>query len=456
MEVGAITDASELFRLVSLNLERTPTKEEKVCFDEIISLVQGHTLVLELIARQIAAGRLDIHTALGLIRENGFSRFSDERVGNYKDGVEVYDTLSAIVTALFDAGKMSDDEKLALKVLSLLNVRGLETSLVQKFFPEISEKTLSELSTEGWLYNDDRIHLHPVIAETVQHWKWSADDVTVMDYHKKIVGIYDGMANSNQIREIIREADAFRDKHPRHIITAMYYDMLGCYYELLLYGAYYPINDQEAELLENLTDCARKAINEIELSSDGQKTKYLVKYCLSLAGIIIRSNPPGSCDEAKQLLDRIQGLFKKDSEDHCYYNMVSAWYYTLGEPDIEKTKALTEQAESIAKQVFKTDLEIIDIIHIPTANCYFYHDDLQAAAEKLKEAVVICKQYPDVLPYIDKQAELLNCLLDVYNEMGDMDRCRELIKEIDGMNEKYKDQGICREVNPGIREKAGS
>ena len=80
IEVGAIADISALFRLIALNLERTPTKEERLCFDEIITLVQGHTLVLELIARQIAAGRLDIHTALGIIRENGFSRFSGEKV----------------------------------------------------------------------------------------------------------------------------------------------------------------------------------------------------------------------------------------------------------------------------------------------------------------------------------------------------------------------------------------
>ena len=136
--------------------------------------------------------------------------------------------------------------------------------------------------------------------------------------------------------------------------------------------------------------------------------------------------------------------------------MVSAWYYTLAEPDIAKTRALTRQAECIARKVFPTELEIIDIIHIPTANCFYYHNEFRLAADKIEEAVEICRNYPGMLPYIDKQAELLNILLDIYMETGDTAKCHELIAEIDRINEIYKEQGICREVSPEIRKKAGS
>lgn len=454
LEVGAIADTSELFRLVTLNLERAPTKEERLCFEEIITLIQGHTLVLELIARQIAAGRLDIHTALDLIRENGFSRFSGEKIGNIKDGEEVYDTLSVIVTALFDAGNMSDTARLTLKILALLNVRGLEKSLVQQFFPDIAEEALAKLSAEGWLYDGNRIHLHPVIAETVRNWLWSADDVTVMDYHKKMIDIYVGMANDVQIKEILREADNFRDKHPRHIITAMYYDMLGCYYDTIADGRYVPYTEEEAEILQNILDSMDKAIEEMKLSSDARSEKYLTGYYLDLASILIRSVPE-EFGEAAELLDKVYELIEENeheiSDNHCYYNMVAAWYYTLAVPDIEETRRLTEQAERIAKQVFPTDLELIDIIHIPTANCFYYHNDFRSAADKIEEAVEICKKYPDMIPYIDKQAELLNILLDIYMEMQDTARCRELIAEIDRINETYKEQGVCREVSPDKR-----
>ncbi len=455
MEIGAISDRSDIFRLITLNLGRPLTKAERLCFDEITAVVQGHTLVIELIARQTAAGRLDIHTALRLIKENGFSRFSDEKVGNYKDGEEVYDTLSAIISALFDASGMSADERLAMKILSLLDVRGLETSLIRKLFPDISEEVIMSLHRQGWLYSDAKVRVHSVIAETVRSWSWYSDDISVMEYHSKIIDIYSGMANDVHIRNVLREAELYRDRHPRHIITAMYWDMAGSYYDTLLNGNYMPCCEQEAELLRKMTDAMDKAIENMELSEDSRRTKYLAKYYLSLAGILIRSIPE-YYDKAAELLDRANKLIDANepqySDERCYYCMVSAWYFTLAEPDIVRTKALTERAESIAEKVFPTDLEIIDIIHIPTANCYFYHNDFQSAAKKLEEAVKLCRRHFDMLPYADKQAELMNCLLDVYMELRDTAKCRELIAEIDHINETYKEQGIYREVDPEIRE----
>lgn len=454
MEVTAIADTSELFRLVALNLDRQLTKEEQFFFEEIITLIQGHTLVLELIARQIAAGKLDIHTALELIRENGFSRFSGEKVGNIKDGEEVYDTLSAIISALFKASAVSVDAKLTLKILALLNVRGLETGLVQKFFPDIQPDTISKLLADGWLYANSRIRLHPVIAETVRNWSWAVDDVTVMDCHKKMIDIYVGMANDVHIKEILREADIFREQHPRHIITGLYYDMLGCYYDTLLGGAYYPENAEEANLLEKLIDSEEKAISEMEQEPDRRSIKYLTQYYISLASILIRS-VPDYYDKAADILDKAYKLIEENepeiSDNHCYYCMVAAWYSTLAQPDTQKTRALTEQAEEIARQVFPTDLELIDIIHIPTANCFYYHNDFRLAADKIEEAMEICRKYPDTIPYIDKQAELLNILLDIHLAMDDKARCRKLITEIDQLNETYKEQGVCREVSPDIR-----
>ncbi len=453
MSAGSL-ETAELLRLAALNMERQLTKDERLCFEEIITLVQGHTLVLELIARQIAAGMLNIHTALDLIRENGFSRFSDEKVGNYKDGEEVYDTLSGIIAALFDMSRMSDSEQLALKTLALLDVRGLEIELVQRFFPDMFGDTISKHCTEGWLYADSRVRLHPVIAEAVQNKDWSSDDYEIMCRHQKVVDIYVGMANDEQIRRIAALAEKFAESHPRHIIRAMYYDMLGCYYDVLSDGNYVPYTDEEADLTQKLIDSMVAAIDELEQSSDPHRDPLLAKYYISMASILIRSVPE-LLGEAKELLDEAGQLVDNEpefSENRCYLSMVRAWYYTLAEPDLEQTRALTKQAELIAKQVFPTDLEIIDIIHIPTANCYFYHNESQAAAEILQKAADICAAHEDPLPYIDKRAELLNCQLDVYIEMQDTEKCRELIAEIDSINEKYRDEGVFREINPEIRK----
>jgi len=445
IELGAIKNKSEVFRLIGANLERSLTKEERICFDEIINIVQGHTLVIELIARQIAAGRLNIHKSLAIIREYGFLHFSDEEVGNYKDGEEIYGTLSAIISALFSAGDIRIEERSALKILSLLNIRGLENELVKKFYPEIKTETISKLSAEGWVYYNKRVHIHPVISETVQNWKWSDEDVMVMEYHKKAIDIYVGMSDAVRIRKILHSADAFRNCHKRHIISAMYYDMKGCYYDVLLNGAYYPENENEEKLLNALTDSMNMAITEINRSADSRKTKYLLQYYLSMASILIRSYPD-KYKKAALLLKRAYSLIKENepklSDNHCYFYMVSAWYYTLAKPDMVTMKKCTQKAARIARQVFPTELEIIDIIHIPTANCYFYHNEYKKSAEILRIAVDICKKYPDILPYTEKQTGLLSCMIDVYNEMGDAKKCEELKAEIEYINEvcsKLKD-----------------
>ena len=267
-----------------------------------------------------------------------------------------------------------------------------------------------------------------------------------------MIDIYVGMANAAQIKEILRSADTFRSMHNHHIIRGMYFDMQGCYYDTLLGGAYYTETDEEADILEKLLENMSYAISEMQLSDDRRREKYLAQYCLSMAGVLLRSAPDTeNYEEASELLDMAQEFIEDNSDNRCYYNMVSAWYYTLAEPDIERTKSLTTQAEQIARQVFPTDLELIDIIHIPTANCFYYHEDFHSAADKIEEAVEICRKYPDTIPYIDKQAELINILLDIYLAIGDKSRCRELIAEIDQLNETYKDQGVSREVSPDIR-----
>jgi len=454
MTIDAINDSAELHKLIELNLERALTKDEKKCFDEMITLVQGHTLVLELIARQIAAGKLNIGTALDLIKANGFSNFSENKIGNYKDGEEVYDTLSAIISALFNASKLTEKQIIALKTMSLFDVRGFDTDTITRIIKPVDIDTLCELHREGWLYASDRVRVHSVIVETMRNLPWTdtISDKEVMKLHKNVIAIYEGTANAAQIKFIVKQAEKYARLHPRHFINAMYFDMVGSYYNTLINGAYVPYNKEEADPLEKLIDAVDNAIGEMQESDDPDADEYLARYCLSLASILMRSGSDFN-EEVTSLIDSAADIIGNESEyseNRCYLYMVSAWYSTLVVPDAGRTKELTEKAAEIAAKAFPTDLEIIDIIHIPTANCLFYHNELNAAATKLNEAVEICNKYPDKLPYIDKKCELLSCLLDVYYELQDIPICRELIAEIDRINDQYREQGIFREVNEEI------
>ena len=62
-----------------------------------------------------------------------------------------------------------------------------------------------------------------------------------------------------------------------------------------------------------------------------------------------------------------------------------------------------DRAKEIAYKVFTTELEIIDVIYIPTANCLAEHGDMDGARKVLEEAVEICKKYDGVVTYTVKQ-----------------------------------------------------
>ncbi len=409
LRVNALPDSAQLFNLISLNLDRPITKPEKEIFSEIIELVAGHTLTMELIARQIAAGKTSAEKALELIKENGFSRFSDEEISNYKDGEEVYGTLSAIISALFNAGNISEPARITLKVLAFLEVRGLERDLVKDIL-QLDMDDIEMLKKEGWLYADSLIRVHPVIAETVQSWTWGeTDDLTVMEYHKRVTDVYVGTGNAEQIRIILRNAKEYTAAHPRHIIKAMCYDIEGCYYDVLCNGYYTIYINEHTDPIDKTIEAVDNSIHELEQSSDNRKYKYLAKSYLDLAGILIRC--VADCkEEVSDLLKKSLALIDEHepeySEKRCYYNMISAWYYTLMEPDINKTLSYTDRAKEIAYKVFATELEIIDIIYIPTANCLAEHGDMDGARKVLEEAVLLCQKHPDEITYKEKIAEL--------------------------------------------------
>ena len=457
MEVGPIESERDLLKMVAAEFGGHLKASQREAFLKIAECVQGHTLVMSLIAKQIASGRLDASEALALIREKGFMHFSGEKVALMQGGEEVYDTLCAIISSLFDAGGMDDHAKRTLKIIALLGERGLEAGLACDFFPELDTQTVNALAAGGWLWADERILMHTVIAQAVRGWEWP-DGAEPMGLYRQAVDVYMGLNDRHHIRVLLREAKSYCDAKTDHFTRAMYCDMLGSYYDLMLGGAYVPENSREEGLLNKLIDACERTVEEFERSDHPDKSRYVIKSRLGLANILIRCTPERRF-RVQELLKSLKRemLSEPDiSENRCYYHIVLGWYYTLVKPDAAKTKNCFARAQRIAGEVFPTQLEIIDMIHIPLANCLFYHGDLAGADRKLAQADSICRKYADSISYIAKRAELISYRLDTCFEAGDIAACRRLIREADGLREKYKDEGISVAVPEQIRTAAFS
>lgn len=271
-----------------------------------------------------------------------------------------------------------------------------------------------------------------------------------MELYSSVVDIYNGLGNAVQIKTVIKNSKEYVSKKPLHYNIAMYYDMWGTYYDVMLGGGYVTENRREEFFLDKMLTAIEKSIEHMEKANCGDKK--LLKLYLSQASVLIRSYP----NEKKlisDMLKKTKNLLQKDDTDNiCYFYMVNAWYYTLCEKNAEKTADCLNKALIIAKKAFPTELELIDIFYIPAANCLYYYDDYESSIAKLNEAVKICDKYPNALSYIDKKAELLNCMLDVYFEKQDHEMCRKIIAAIDIINDQYEDQGIRREISLDIRK----
>lgn len=173
LNISAISNPVALKMLFEANLGRAVTEDEVPGFEEILQRVDSHTLVLELIAKQISNSHITLSNAALLATEHGFSSIALEKVDYERDNDSKRDTIGNIIDALFEASSLSDEKKILLKVASLLGDNGININQLQQILHLTSKDDLNELINDGWLMlSSDTISMHRVIQESVHRWDW--------------------------------------------------------------------------------------------------------------------------------------------------------------------------------------------------------------------------------------------------------------------------------------------
>lgn len=174
ISVDALANQADLYRLFEHNLGSKLQSADYGYLDNIISQIKGHTLVLELIAKQIASSYLTLKEASELVDSHGFTAMAPEKVIYSKDADVYPETLRNIITALFEADHLSVQMKDLLKVMSLIDGVGVDIRLLHDVLAIESKDDANTLIRDGWMLLDGKvISLHPVIQETVHCWDWS-------------------------------------------------------------------------------------------------------------------------------------------------------------------------------------------------------------------------------------------------------------------------------------------
>lgn len=158
------------FEVFCKHYRRPLTESEHVAVGEIIDLVCGHTLTIELLAKQMMAGRVKPEKMLDKLRAKGIRESGNEKVRSSKDGNLSTQSTYTHIQALFDLSELDKDETCTLANLSLIPHTGISTELFHDWCKLESYECINKLAAEGWVQQDkerDYISLHPVVAELV-------------------------------------------------------------------------------------------------------------------------------------------------------------------------------------------------------------------------------------------------------------------------------------------------
>lgn len=171
-------NAPELARLFERYAHCTLDSEERLsAFAAIAESVDGHTLLVELIARQIARDYLPLSAAVVLAQEFGFSHISETRVDYVKDQQTVRMTIEGILAQLLQVDRYTGNERHIMKLLSLFDAPGIPAQAFRTLADLKSMETINMLEDSGWLKTDhDWLSMHPVLREYVQSWPWQDEE----------------------------------------------------------------------------------------------------------------------------------------------------------------------------------------------------------------------------------------------------------------------------------------
>ena len=176
LRVGPISRTKVLLQLFSKHIGRELREEERRSAVSIIQNINGHTLVLELIAKQIGSPlcSLSLGQAARIVADSGFSGIGSDKIGYQRDNVLYQKTIRQIVSSLFEAEGLSQSQCSLMKLLSLFGRTGISMDRLCTMLELANREDISALYHQGWIYVEDMILImHPVIEEAVSNWELS-------------------------------------------------------------------------------------------------------------------------------------------------------------------------------------------------------------------------------------------------------------------------------------------
>ena len=166
MTLGELEHDKQI-ELFQKNYKRPLIAQQMPLLEELLYLIQGHTLTIELIARLMAIKHMKIEVMLEQLKQAGIS---PSMTGLVHHKATKAQTVYSHIEALFDLESLSEDEFLVMQNLSLMPLAGVSFGDFMEWCQYDDGEIINNLIERSWIkYNveQDRISLHPIIADIV-------------------------------------------------------------------------------------------------------------------------------------------------------------------------------------------------------------------------------------------------------------------------------------------------
>lgn len=168
-DIDIISDKSQLIQIFNQYCE-TKSDNDKIAVEKIIDYVGGHTLTVELIARQTKNGFVTPTEKLIKLKEHGIYASGKEKILSYKDNKQRTETVFNHIVTLFNIADLNEFQKYVLANMSLIPPNGIDARNFKDWCELEDFNVVNFLIRNGWLERtDDKIKMHPVLSEVILH-----------------------------------------------------------------------------------------------------------------------------------------------------------------------------------------------------------------------------------------------------------------------------------------------
>ena len=167
MTVGVLTEPGDIETVFQNVCRQELTDEVWPAVREMIRMVDGHTMAVDLLAKQMRAAGLTPAEMLERLKVRGISGSGSEKIRLGKDGDFSRRDAFDHIRILFHVADLSQDQQLVLMNMSFLPYTGITRKRMREWCGWGDYEALNQLLETGWVKEDPDgiISLHPLVAE---------------------------------------------------------------------------------------------------------------------------------------------------------------------------------------------------------------------------------------------------------------------------------------------------